>query len=81
VQNQRGCDYCREDSEGYRLAFGAFSIHNPFHNGEWEISTGHCKPRRIYFCPMCGRKLPQPPNLGNKQDHQLDECSPQTEEG
>ena len=25
--------------------------------------------------------LPQPPKLGNKPDQQLDECSPQTEEG
>ena len=58
VQELDGCDYCRDDADGYRVAFGAFSLHNPFHNGEWEISTGHCKPRQIYFCPMCGRRLP-----------------------
>ena len=61
VQPKDGCDYCREDADGYRRAFGAFSLRNPFHGGEWEIRTGHCKPRRIYFCPMCGRKLPEPP--------------------
>ena len=38
------------------------------------------------FYDICAKReithwmpLPQPPNLGNKQDHQLDECSPQTE--
>ena len=61
VQEMDGCAYCKEDADGYRLAFGAFSLRNPFHNGEWEIRTGHCNPRRIYFCPMCGRRLPQPP--------------------
>ena len=57
VQNQKGCEYCLEDTDGYRRGFGAFSLHNPFHANEWEISTGHCKPRKIYFCPMCGRKF------------------------
>ena len=58
VQELDGCEYCKEDSEGYRTMFGAFSITNPFHCNEWFINTGHCKPRKIYFCPMCGRKLP-----------------------
>ena len=61
VQELDGCQYCKEDGEGYRKMFGAFSITNPFHGNEWLINTGHCKPRQIYFCPMCGRKLPQPP--------------------
>ena len=61
VQKQDGCEYCKEDSEGYRKMFGAFSITNPFHGKEWFIDTGHCKPRKICFCPMCGRRLPQPP--------------------
>ena len=56
-----GCEYCKEDGEGYRKMLGAFSITNPFHGNEWFINTGHCKPRQIYFCPMCGRRLPQPP--------------------
>ena len=60
-QNRNGCGYCLEDREGYRRMFGAFSIHNPFHGREWTINTGHCKPRQIYFCPMCGRKLSEPP--------------------
>jgi hypothetical protein len=60
VQSE-GCDYCQEDAEGCRKMFGAFSIANPFHGNEWFIDTGHCKPRNIYFCPMCGRKLAEPP--------------------
>jgi hypothetical protein len=61
VQELDGCEYCKEDSDGYRKMFGAFSITNPFHGKEWFINTGHCKPRQICFCPMCGRRLPQPP--------------------
>ena len=54
-----GCEYCKEDSEGYRKMLGAFSITNPFHGSAWNIETCHCKPRQIYFCPMCGRKFPK----------------------
>ena len=61
VQEWDGCEYCKEDNEGYRKMIGAFSITNPFHGNLWIIETCHCKPRQIYFCPMCGRKLPQPP--------------------
>ena len=59
VHTPNGCDYCVEDSEGCRRANGAFWIAHPFHAGEWFLSTGHCKPRQIYFCPMCGRELPK----------------------
>ena len=59
VRASDGCDYCEEDSEGYRKANGAFYISNPFRAGEWFLNTGHCKPRQIYFCPMCGRELPK----------------------
>ena len=61
VQELDGCEYCNEDSEGYRKMIGAFSITNPFHGNVWNIETRHCKPRKIYFCPMCGRRLPKPP--------------------
>ena len=60
VQELDGCEYCNEGSEGYRKMIGAFSITNPFHGSVWNIETCHCKPRQIYFCPMCGRKLLQP---------------------
>lgn len=56
-----GCEYCQEDGEGYRRMIGAFSITNPFHGKVWQIETAHCKPRQIFFCPMCGRKLAEPP--------------------
>lgn len=62
--NNVPCKFCQEDKHGYRAMFGAFSIHNPFHGSTWEIATGHCKPRQIYFCPMCGRKLSEPPKEG-----------------
>ena len=61
VQELDGCEYCKEDNEGFIKMFGAFSITNPFHGNVWSIETRHCKPRQIYFCPMCGRSLPQPP--------------------
>ena len=61
VQELDGCEYCKEDNEGFRKMFGAFSITNPFHGNVWNIETRNCKPRQIYFCPMCGRRLPQPP--------------------
>ena len=61
AQELDGCEYCNEDSEGYRKMLGAFSITNPFHGSVWNIETCHCKPRQIYFCPMCGRRLPQTP--------------------
>ena len=57
----RKCDYCQEDAHGFKRMFGAFVLSNPFHGREWLIETGHCKPRNIYFCPMCGRKLAEPP--------------------
>lgn len=61
IQEHDGCAYCKEDRDGYRGAFGAFSLSNPFHGDTWYIETGHCKARQIYFCPMCGRKLSEPP--------------------
>ena len=60
-ERERGCEYCNEDSEGYRKMIGAFSITNPFHGNVWNIETCHCKPRQIYFCPMCGRRLSKQP--------------------
>ena len=61
IQEHDGCAYCKEDRDGYIGVFGAFSLLNPFHGDTWYIGTGHCKARQIYFCPMCGRKLSEPP--------------------
>ena len=46
-----GCPYCKEDSDGYVQKFGAYSIQNG------QLTTGHCKPRKIKFCPHCSRPL------------------------
>lgn len=51
------CPFCHEDEEGYVKALGAFCIYSPFHNGEYYLNCGKAKPRRINFCPMCGRNL------------------------
>ena len=61
VQELDGCEYCKEDSEGFRRMFGAFSLVNPFHGKTWQIHAGKCKPGEIHYCPMCGRKLSEPP--------------------
>ena len=61
VRELDGCEYCKEDNEGFRKMFGAFSLENPFHGKTWKICAGKCKPMEIYFCPMCGRRLSQPP--------------------
>ena len=46
-----GCPYCKEDGEGYVRKFGAYSIL------DGEVTTGHCKPQKINFCPHCSRPL------------------------
>ena len=46
-----GCPYCKEDSDGYVQKFGAYSIQNG------ELTTGHCKPQKIKFCPHCSSPL------------------------
>ena len=46
-----GCPYCEEDGEGYVKKFGAYSIQNG------ALATGHCKSRKIKFCPHCCRPL------------------------
>ena len=51
------CPFCHEDREGYYKMLGAFYISNPFHRGEYYINCGHAKPRKINFCPLCGREL------------------------
>ena len=61
VQQLDGCEYCKADNDGFRRMFGAFSLVNPFHGKGWQIHAGKCKPREIHYCPMCGRKLSEPP--------------------
>lgn len=66
IQEHDGCEYCKADSDGFRKMFGAFSLVNPFHGRGWQIHAGKCKPREIYYCPMCGRKLSEPPKGGTE---------------
>lgn len=56
-ERSKGCDFCREDNEGYYRMIGTFYLTNPFHKGEYYLNGGGRKPRKIRFCPMCGRKL------------------------
>ena len=51
------CDYCTEDMNGDVSMFGAFYITEDSFSGKYFINTRHCKPREIFFCPKCGRKL------------------------
>ena len=46
-----GCPYCTPDADGYVQKFGAYSIHNG------TLETGHCKPKKIKYCPHCSRPL------------------------
>ena len=46
-----GCPYCKEDSDGYVQKFGAYSVQCG------ELTTGHCKPQKIKFCPHCSCPL------------------------
>ena len=50
------CPYCKEDKDGYTLAFGAFYLLWDRFDG-WCIHAGKCKPKPIRFCPMCGNDL------------------------
>ena len=56
-ERSKGCDFCREDNEGYYRMLGTFYLTNPFHKGEYYLNGGGRKPQKIAFCPMCGRKL------------------------
>ena len=49
------CQFCHEDREGYYNMIGSFYISNPFSKGEYYLNGGKMKPRKINYCPMCGR--------------------------
>lgn len=52
------CEYCHEDREGFVKMIGGFCLHNPAGKpGEWHLTGANLKPRKIHFCPMCGRDL------------------------
>ena len=49
------CQFCHEDRDGYYKMIGSFYISNPFSKGEYYLNGGKMKPRKINYCPMCGR--------------------------
>ena len=49
------CQFCHEDRDGYYKMIGPFYISNPFSKGEYYLNGGKMKPRKINYCPMCGR--------------------------
>lgn len=58
VQELDGCDFCKKfDFSGARAEVNKYGAH---------ISLAICNTKfpneeRFKFCPMCGRRLPQPP--------------------
>ena len=61
---------------------GRWIPHNKGQNTWVECSVCNTVGSPVWkCCPVCETKMPKPPKLGNKPYHQLDECSPQTEEG
>lgn len=68
VQELDGCKYCKEyedlpehfiDGEPVGRVFD--TCIQPNENGLWHIEVPCGADIGIRFCPMCGRKLPQPP--------------------
>ena len=68
VQALDGCEYCNEyedlpehfiDSKPVGRVFD--TCIQPNENGLWHIEVPSGADIGIKFCPMCGRKLPQPP--------------------
>lgn len=68
VQELDGCKYCKEyedlpehfiDGEHVGRVFG--TCIQPNENGLWHIEVPCGADIGIRFCPMCGRRLPQPP--------------------
>ena len=68
VQELDGCKYCKEyedlpehfiDGEPVGRVFD--TCIQPNENGLWHIEVPCGADIGIRFCPMCGRRLPQPP--------------------
>ena len=68
VQELDGCKYCKEyedlpehfiDGEPIGRVFD--TCIQPNENGLWHLEVPYGADIGIRFCPMCGRRLPQPP--------------------
>ena len=74
VQEWGGCKYCKayEDLpehfiDGKPVGRVFDTCIQPNENGLWHIEVPCGADIGIRFCPMCGRRLPQPPKGGNMQ--------------
>ena len=68
VQELDGCKYCKEYEDlpehfidGKSIGRVFDTCIQPNENGLWHIEVPSRADVGIKFCPMCGRKLPQPP--------------------
>lgn len=53
TEEQKNCPYCDPDI----ICLGDFIIHRNFYDESYELVAGECKPSKIKYCFMCGRKL------------------------
>ena len=68
VQELDGCEYCKEYEDlpehfvdGKPVGRVFDTCIQPDENGLWHLEVPVGADIGIRFCPMCGRKLPQPP--------------------
>ena len=68
IQELDGCEYCEEYEDlpehfvdGKPVGRVFDTCIQPDENGLWHIEVPVGADIGIQFCPMCGRKLPQPP--------------------
>ena len=71
VRELDGCKYCKEYKdlpehfiEGKPIGRVFDTCIQPNENGLWHIEVPCGADIGIRFCPMCGRRLPQPPKGG-----------------
>ena len=68
VQELDGCKYCKEHEDLPEHFVSGKPVGRVFdtciqtdENGRWHLEVPSGADIGIKFCPMCGRKLPQPP--------------------
>ena len=68
VQESNGCEYCKEYEDLPEYFISGKPVGRVFdtciqtdENGRWHLEVPSGADIGIKFCPMCGRKLPQPP--------------------
>lgn len=66
VQKVDGCEYCRQCNDPWDAPMIAKEDYEPdrgiyLYNGFLCANGGEFVDAKVNFCPMCGRKLPEPP--------------------